>query len=161
MDGGGVQEERAYRNALGAFATGVAVVTTGNGAAGCGAITVNSLTSVSLEPRFILWCLGDQSDRYVQFAEAERFGLTILGADQGEVAVRYSKQGRQDAPAAEIEMLGGAPVLTHGLARFGCRTHERRVLGDHLVIVGEVTGFDCREGDGLTYFRGSYGKTSP
>ncbi|MGE0045855.1 MAG: flavin reductase family protein, partial [Hyphomonadaceae bacterium] len=78
--------EREYRAALGAYATGVAVVTAGTEAEGFAGITINSFASVSLKPRLILWSLGDQSERYDQFAATERFGVSFLGADQKETA---------------------------------------------------------------------------
>ncbi|GAD57972.1 NADH-FMN oxidoreductase [Brevundimonas abyssalis TAR-001] len=55
-------EPVAYRRALGGFATGVCVVTadTADGPLG---ITINSFTSVSLEPRLVLWCLDEGSQR--------------------------------------------------------------------------------------------------
>ena len=63
------QQTAAYRRALGAFATGVCVVTADSPDGPMG-ITVNSFTSVSLEPRLVLWCLDERSDRWPVFAAA-------------------------------------------------------------------------------------------
>jgi flavin reductase (DIM6/NTAB) family NADH-FMN oxidoreductase RutF len=71
--------DQEFRRAMGAFATGVTVVSAARPGAGLSGMTVNSLTSVSLQPRLLLWCLGDQSERYDTFAEAEHWGVTMLG----------------------------------------------------------------------------------
>jgi len=152
------EEDRAYRRALGAFATGVATVTVGDAAAGFSAITINSFTSVSLRPRLIVWCLGCDSDRYDAFARAETFGISVLSAAQIETARRYSQSNVVAIEAGAVEMLGEAPVLRTGLVRLGCRAHERRVVGDHLMLIGAVDAFRTEAGDGLLYFRGAFGK---
>jgi flavin reductase (DIM6/NTAB) family NADH-FMN oxidoreductase RutF len=150
-------DNRAYRRALGNFATGVCLITA-PGADGVSAITINSFTSVSLQPRLILWCLDDRSDRYQMFAAAATFGVNVLAADQQAVSTRFAQPGVFKVEAEALDHWEGAPVLRHGLARMACRTFERIVLGDHLVIVGEVVRFGVEEGDGLTYFRGRYGE---
>lgn len=152
-------DERAYRDALGAYATGVAVVTVSEGA-GVHGMTINSFASVSLSPKLVLWSLGDRSERYDQYAGADAFGLTVLGADAMAMAALCAGKGREALAGEHVARLGEVPVLKNGIARLACRTHERRILGDHLVIVGEVIAFDMRAGDGLTYFRSAYGKAA-
>ena len=151
--------ETSFRRAMGAFATGVAVVTASRAdGATCG-ITVNSLTSVSLRPRLLLWCLGDRSERYEMFAAAEVWGVSILPAGEEAVARRFAIAERELLEQAERAPLGDAPVLEGALARFACRTRARIPAGDHLVIIGEVTAFDTTPGAALTFFRGRYGRT--
>jgi flavin reductase (DIM6/NTAB) family NADH-FMN oxidoreductase RutF len=135
----------------------VAVITTGQGAQ-ARAITVNSFTSVSLTPRLVLWCLDDRSDRYGTFATAEAWGVSILGAGQDPISNHYAKQGNAIALAEHLDHADGVPVIADALAWLRCRTFETKKLGDHLLIVGEVTAFgQHRDADGLTYFRGRYG----
>lgn len=157
MSGGEHEDSRAYRRALGSFATGVCLITAPDGD-GAAAITVNSFTSVSLKPRLILWCLDDRSDRYAAFATAAVFGVNVLSATQQTVSSRFAQPGVWQVEADALARLEGVPVLNAGLARLACRTHERITLGDHLVVVGEVLGFAADDGDGLTYFRGRYGE---
>jgi flavin reductase (DIM6/NTAB) family NADH-FMN oxidoreductase RutF len=121
-------------------------------------MTVNSLTSVSLTPRLLLWCLGDQSERYDVFAAAEDWGVTVLGAGDEALAARYSRAAEETIAPGEAETFAGAPVLRAGVAHFACRTHDRRVAGDHLIIIGEVTDFRVKPGPALTFFRGLYGR---
>lgn len=157
MSGAQQDDARAYRRALGCFATGVCLITVAH-ADGPAAITVNSFTSVSLHPRLILWCLDAGSDRYRVFAEAEAFGVNILSADQQQISARFAAPGAVRVEPDLVETWGPAPVLRHGLARLGCTVTRRDVMGDHLVIVGAVERFDAAVGAGLTYFRGRYGE---
>lgn len=143
---------------MGAFATGVTVVSAARPGAGLSGMTVNSLTSVSLQPRLLLWCLGDQSERYDTFAEAEHWGVTILGAEAEALARRFARAETETIQPHEAEMFAGAPVLHEGVAQFACRTHEHHVAGDHLIIIGEVLDFRVRPGSALTFFRGRYGR---
>ncbi len=154
----GSDADQAFRRAIGAFATGVAVISAARPGLGVCGITVNSLTSVSLKPRLLLWCLGDQSDRYAHFAEADAWGLTILGAGEEAVARRFTKSEAETIAAEEAETFAGAAILKGvGVAQFACRTFDRRVAGDHLVITGEVQDFRVSSGGVLTYLRGRFG----
>lgn len=148
----------AYRRALGAFATGVCVVTadTGQGLLG---ITINSFTSVSLRPPIVLWCLDETSDRWLAFAKADAFAINVLAADAQSLSERFAN-GIAALDSAEVETIEGVPTLPGALARLRCAAGERVQSGDHLVIFGHVTGFDATAGDGLTYFRGRYGRAA-
>lgn len=154
----GSEPEQGFRRAMSAFATGVTVVSAARGDGRMSGMTVNSLTSVSLEPRLLLWCLGDKSERYDVFAEAETWGVTILGADDEALAVRFARAETESLEAAETEPFAGAPVLRAGIAHFACRTHDKRLAGDHLIIIGEVIDFRVKPGPALSFFRGRYGR---
>lgn len=149
--------EHAFRRAMGAFVTGVTVVSAAHGDRLSG-MTVNSLTSVSLKPRLLLWCLGDQSERYDHFAGADTWGVSVLGADDVNLAHRFARAETETIEPHEAETFGGAPVLTAGIAHLSCRTQSRQVAGDHLLIIGEVTDVRVRPGAALTFFRGLYGR---
>lgn len=153
-----IQPEQAFRRAMSAFATGVTVVSAARDGGAMSGITVNSLTSVSLKPRLLLWCLGDQSERYDVFADAERWGVTVLAAEEEALALRFARAESETLLADEVEVMDGAPVLRAGVAHFSCRTHDKRVAGDHLIMIGEVTDFRVRPGAALTFFRGLYGR---
>ena len=152
------ETSRQYRRALGAFPTGVTVITAED-AVGALGLTVNSFTSVSLDPPLILWCLDDASDRRHAFAEADRFTVNVLAADDEAHSRRFSR-GASRLTEEDMERgTTGAPLLKGALTRLECETRERIQVGDHLVIVGEVRAWDAREGDALTFFRGRYGRT--
>lgn len=146
----------AYRRALGGFATGVCVVTAHTTAGPLG-ITVNSFTSVSLDPPLILWCLDQKSWRHDAFAAADRFAVHMLPVEDRELSDRFAwgvcqlSMEEFDSSSAE------PPRLKNALTRLECSTANRIVMGDHLAIVGAVERFETRPGDALTYYRGRYG----
>jgi flavin reductase (DIM6/NTAB) family NADH-FMN oxidoreductase RutF len=148
--------EQAYRRAMSVFPTGVAVVVTQEAEGALIGMTVNSLTSASLSPRMLLWCLGDKCMYRDVFEQAEIWGVTVLGAAQEALALRFARARSQRVTAEESEMLGEAPVLRGGLAHLACRTHHRHRAGDHLIMVGEVLDARVAPGAALTFFRGGY-----
>ena len=150
------RDTAAYRRALGAFATGVCVVTADSEAGPLG-ITINSFTSVSLEPRLILWCLDERSERWPAFAAAERFAVHVLPAEDQPLAARFARGVCVLADDEFVREGEGPPRLPEAAARFDCVVHDRIQMGDHLVIVGRVEVFEETAGDTLTFFRGSYG----
>lgn len=146
----------AYRQALGGFATGVCVVTA-HSAEGAFGITVNSFTSVSLEPPLVLWCLDDRSERYELFAGAERFAVHVLPVEDREMSDRFAWGTCRLTPDEFDTTNPEPPRLRNALVRLDCVAHDHVRMGDHLVIVGAVRRFESRPGDALTYFRGQYG----
>src|ERR1700742_2594595 len=104
-------DTRAFRDALGTYPTGVAVVT----AAGVGAhigITVNSFTSVSLDPPMLLWCMDRRSQRHDVFVRAAGFTVSILGTDHQEVSSRLARPGEHALDGlALLETELGPPAL--------------------------------------------------
>lgn len=152
-----IDPEQAFRRAMGAFATGVTVVTARGADGVLSGMTVNSLTSVSLHPRLLLWCLGDRSARYAPFAAADTWGVTVLGAADEARARRFSQAPTQDVHTDEAESLADVSVLRGGLAQLACRTHHKTQAGDHLIIIGEVLDVRVQPGAALSFFRGGYG----
>ena len=149
-----------YRRALGAFPTGVTVVTAEDGTGPLG-LTVNSFTSVSLDPPLVLWCLDDDCDRRHVFHTAPRFAVNVLAAGDQERSHRFAR-GAGRLEADEIEHgATGAPLLKGALARFECEVRERIQMGDHQIIVGEVLHWDDQGGEALVFSRGRYGATRP
>jgi len=153
---------RAFRKALGCFATGIAVVTAkekGDKTAEAKGITVNSFSSVSLEPPLILWCLGKTSKRYELFTKPDEFTISILSEAQRAISERLA--GSSDCSLAGLPLVeceNGAPGLADALAIFECRREAIYEAGDHVILLGGVTRFEGREeGDPLVYFRGRYG----
>ncbi|MEI9993457.1 MAG: flavin reductase family protein [Rhizomicrobium sp.] len=152
-------DTRAFRNALGSFPTGVAVVTTAVSAEHHLGITVNSFTSVSLDPPLVLWCMDKKSDRYHAFSKAKSYTVSILGTAHQEVSSRLAKQGNHslDGIALRATKLG-PPALADALAFFECEAESVHDAGDHAILIGRVVDFSRHEeGAPLVFFRGKYG----
>ena len=151
-------DKRAFRQALGSFPTGVAVITTVADAQPKG-ITVNSFTSVSLDPPMVLWCLDKKSDRYDTFIRSSCFTISVLGTAHEAVSSRLARQGTHSLEGIDlIQTELGPPALADALAFFECSNEAVYEGGDHGILLGHVLRFAQREaGAPLVFFRGKYG----
>jgi 3-hydroxy-9,10-secoandrosta-1,3,5(10)-triene-9,17-dione monooxygenase reductase component len=150
-------DKRAFRNALGAFTTGVTVVTTCDAAGHDVGLTVNSFNSVSLEPPLVLWSLARSSGSLPAFLQAEHFAVHILAADQEPMSNRFAQRGADKFSGIDLARgEGGVPLLPGCSARFRCRTAFRHEGGDHEIFVGEVLGFEAFERAPLVFHKGGY-----
>lgn len=148
-----------YRRALGGFGTGVALVAARDADGNAHGMIINSLTSVSLNPPIMLWCLAHASSVFDIYAKAPAFSLNILRSDDHEVARQYSRRGADRViPADQVcTMDSGAPVLTAAVASLDCRLRLRQAMGDHEVIYGDVVAYRADPGvDALGFFRGRF-----
>ncbi len=152
---------KEYRSALASFTTGVTVVTTTDDAGQGHGLTVNSFTSVSLDPPLVLWCLGNKSDSYDLFAKTDHYAVNILAAGEADFAMRFAGKGDQQLARDEFTTLKtGAPILAQAIATFDCKVVQRVEAGDHLILIGQTQGFVTRPDSGMTYFRGAFGDTA-
>ncbi|MDP6708355.1 MAG: flavin reductase family protein [Alphaproteobacteria bacterium] len=148
----------AFRQALGRFATGVTLVTTIDREGRPIAVTVNSFSSVSLEPPLVLFSLARAATRFADFEAAGRFAINVLTAEQQELSDRFARSG-QDLLDGVPHRLGahGCPLIEGALATFECRTEARHDGGDHDIFVGAVDAIANTEADGpLLYYCGRY-----
>jgi crotonobetainyl-CoA:carnitine CoA-transferase CaiB-like acyl-CoA transferase/flavin reductase (DIM6/NTAB) family NADH-FMN oxidoreductase RutF len=150
-------DPRALRNAFGAFATGVAVVTTRQSDGVPRGFTVNSFTSVSLDPPLVLVCIAKSAASRDLFASGEHFAVNLLGEEQKTISGLFATQ-RPD----KFDLTGwrpGAkdvPLIDEALASFACSREKLVNAGDHVILVGRVIDYAVREGKPLGYYRGNY-----
>jgi flavin reductase (DIM6/NTAB) family NADH-FMN oxidoreductase RutF len=150
-------DSRAYRDALGCFATGVCLIATEDEDGHARAITANSFSSVSLRPPMILWCIDESSDRFDLYMKAERFSVNMLKADQADLSTHFAKDVEAALTGDQLARGSSAvPVFADALGHIVCRTAWRQKAGDHVVIFGAVESFHSSEGDALGFFKGSY-----
>ncbi len=153
-------DSRAFRDALGCFATGVCVAATRDRTGAPVGVTVNSFTSVSLDPPLVLFCLDRAAESLQAFLDSESFTVTMLAEDQREVSSNFALR-----PTAErwdgvstAALVSGSPVIRGGLAALDCARHAVHDGGDHVILVGRVLSIQSRaDGRPLLYFRGAYG----
>src|SRR3546814_691705 len=148
----------AFRAVLGCYATGVAIVTTLGRDGYPAGLTVNSFTSVSLDPPLVLFCLDREAGSGPAFAAADCFAVNILGTHQGPVSVRFADPGAQRFVEDRVlTWETGAPILAHALAALDCRIHARYDGGDHVILVGRVLRAEIVDDAApLVYWRGGY-----
>jgi flavin reductase (DIM6/NTAB) family NADH-FMN oxidoreductase RutF len=114
-------DSRAFRAALGCFPTGIAVMTASSSEASHIGITVNSFTSVSMDPPLVLWCIDRRSRRYPSFAEAPGFTVSILASGHKAVSSRLAGAGEHSLEGIDLTPTElGPPALAESLAVFEC-----------------------------------------
>lgn len=156
-----------YRQALGQFATGIAVVsTTHEGVAH--AMTVNSLTSVSLDPLLILVCVERTARFHEAILAAGAWSVSVLGVGSEAASAWFATRGRplDDQLAGHPWHPGpvtGLPVLDAAVSSIEVVTTAVHPGGDHDIVVGEVVGVDAGAEDAspLIYHHGRYGRLAP
>jgi crotonobetainyl-CoA:carnitine CoA-transferase CaiB-like acyl-CoA transferase/flavin reductase (DIM6/NTAB) family NADH-FMN oxidoreductase RutF len=147
----------ALRDAFGRFATGVTVVTTRQPDGTPRGFTANSFTSVSLDPPLLLVCIGKTALSCDSFARAEHFAVNILADTQKDVSGLFASQSPEKFDIANWHPDARTmPLIDGALAHFSCARHRLVDAGDHLILIGEVEGFDTQEGQPLGYYRGAY-----
>jgi 4-hydroxyphenylacetate 3-hydroxylase, reductase component len=151
-------DSRAFRDALGQFATGVAVVTARTKAGEAVGLTINSFASVSLDPPLVLWSLDRASDRFQLFMQADHFAVNVLSDECNALSQRLSRKGERSLdgePLAKGEH--DLPVLKRALSHFECSVEARHDGGDHVIFIGRVLKFGHHpERKPLLYYRGRY-----
>lgn len=152
----------ALRRALGAFATGVTIVTGRDADGAPVGFTANSFTSVSLDPPLVLACIGVGAASYAAFRNADGFAVNILAAGQRDLAMRFATRGADKFAGGEwVERATGAPVLNDGAAWFDCVAHQILDAGDHAVMIGRVVAFGRRDARPLAYHDGRFAEVAP
>jgi flavin reductase (DIM6/NTAB) family NADH-FMN oxidoreductase RutF len=150
-----------FRRACGRFTTGVTIASVVDREGTPHGLTVNSFTSVSLDPPLVLVALAHSASVMEAFRDARFFAVNVLSAAQRALSERFARKGHDrfdglDWHAGET----GAPLLADTLAEIECAVRYRFTAGDHDLIVGEMVRTEVREGDPLLYFAGRYRKLS-
>lgn len=146
----------AFRDAMGRFATGVAVVTTADGGVPFG-MTVNSLASVSLDPCMLLVCPRKGSATGEAIKRSGVFAVNILGEDQQDLCMRFVGEDARRFDELELgEDVRGVPLLRGSLAHISCELDAIHPGGDHDIVVGKVTDCQLETGDPLIFHGGQF-----
>jgi flavin reductase (DIM6/NTAB) family NADH-FMN oxidoreductase RutF len=155
--GGGAIDPKRYRSVMGAFPTGVAVIATEWDGVLFGA-TINSLTSVSLEPSMLLFCTSEGSATGIAIRKRGLFSVNVLGAHQSDLSARFTgKRGNRFEDIAVAFSDDGLPLLQGAAAQLCCRVATVHKAGDHDIILGEVLSGKEIACSPLVFHKGSYG----
>ena len=152
----------AFRQAMGSFPTGVTVVTVASGDGAMHGVTVNSFSSVSLDPMLVLVCLNETSRTVGLIERAGAFGVNVLSAGQRDISSWFANPDRPAGPAmfdgVPLEPgVTGSPVLAGAAASFDCRLRQSYRAGDHLIVLGEVVALAHRpQLEPLIFHAGTY-----
>jgi flavin reductase (DIM6/NTAB) family NADH-FMN oxidoreductase RutF len=148
--------DREFREVVGAFATGVCVVTSEHHGHPAG-MTLNSFTSVSLEPLLVLVSLAHGSRTLEKATASRRFAVNILHRKQQDVALDFAKRGADFPVAHAMQDRYGYFAVRHALALLRCEVTDIVRAGDHDLVIGEVASFEGSGGEPLVFHRGTFG----
>jgi flavin reductase (DIM6/NTAB) family NADH-FMN oxidoreductase RutF len=146
-----------FRKACGRFATGIAIAAVADAAGHPHGLTVNSFSSVSLEPPLVLICLALKASVLAHFENSNTFSINILTADQETLSSRFARSGEHRFSGISWHPgPAGSPVLGDALAWMECTVSKRIPAGDHVIYLGQVVAVGCREGQPLVYYSSAY-----
>lgn len=151
-------DPRRYRDTIGLFASGVAVIVARAGEEVV-AMTVNAVSSVSLDPLLLLFCPGKKT-RFAQYMTAlSGFTVNILRQEQQALSTYFAGAWKEATPPPfRLVSSHSAPRLEGSLAAIDCTTDQVIDAGDHWIVIGRV--WDVHHGvpphHPLTFFGGRY-----
>jgi len=151
-------ETLTLRKAMGCFATGVAIVTTRRSEQHLG-VTVNSFSSVSLEPPLILFSLVRSANIFETFHQATNFAVNILSQGQQRLSNMFARPSTADWNEVTFrEGRNGCALLSDCLVQLECSKVSELDGGDHVIFLAEVSQVHLHgSGDPLLFYRGAYG----
>jgi flavin reductase (DIM6/NTAB) family NADH-FMN oxidoreductase RutF len=146
-----------YRDLIGNFPTGVAIVTC-QGEDGPAGLTTNAVTSLSLDPLLLLVCFDNASRTLPAVQSAQRFAVNILRAGQEDLAAVFASKrvAREKFESVTHTVAHGVPVLDDALAWIACDLVDLLPGGDHTIGIGSVIDGAASDGEPLVFFRGRY-----
>ncbi|WP_336809969.1 flavin reductase family protein [Bosea sp. MMO-172] len=150
---------RAFRQSLGEFATGVAVITAQGSGEDLIGMTMSSFNSVSIDPPLVLFSVDRRANSLPAMLEAKGFAVNVLAREQEQISNRFARA--LSDKWAEVKRTVGhaqAPLITGALAHFECEPYANYDGGDHVIFVVRVLRHAVRAGNPapLVFFRGRY-----
>jgi flavin reductase (DIM6/NTAB) family NADH-FMN oxidoreductase RutF len=149
-------DTRAFRNALGRFATGVTIITAVHEDHPHG-MTANAFVSVSLTPPLILVSLDNRSNMHKILPATGRFGVSILAENQEALSTHFAGRPQENLQVSFVDR-AGMPVIEEAVAYFVARVTATHPAGDHTLYIGEVEHFEHRDDRPLLFHAGKYGR---
>ncbi len=155
-----VDVKHAFREAVGSFPTGVCVVTSQHEDRVAG-MTLNSFTSISLEPLLVLVSLAHDTRTLEVIRGSGRFAISILHRGQRQMALDFAHRGG-DFPHHHVRRTSfGFHPVRGALAELYCDVHHTVTAGDHDLVIGHVVEFTSARGEPLVFHSGQFGGVDP
>lgn len=145
-----------FRHVMGHYATGVTIVTTTDRSGAPHGLTVNSFSSLSLDPPLVLWSLRSASTALPAFRNASHFAINILSAAQEQTSRDFARAIDRFSTVEWDAGLEGLPLIRDSLGWIECERHSELPGGDHALFVGRVLRAQASSRSPLLYWRGAY-----
>jgi len=154
-------DSREFRDAMGAFATGVTVITMAKPDGALKAMTANAFSSVSLTPPMVLVCVDKNGSMHDWLDEVDAFGVNILTDVQQEISNTFAKSGENSEPMSGVAYkIGplGVPVIENVILWTAAKIVHKYDAGDHTIMVGQVEALQTNDTTNrpLLFHKGKY-----
>lgn len=151
-----VDEQKALRNTLGSFPTGVCLITCADGGEKLG-MTMTSFNSLSLTPPLVLFSIDKRARGLPHWERAAGYAVHVLSATQQDMSNRFARPGDKWAGVTHDTGLHGAPILPGVAATLECAAYRTEDAGDHLLFIARVEKHSADpDRSPLVFARGRY-----
>lgn len=151
-------DAKELRNCFGKFATGITVITAVAPDGTKIGLTVNSFSSLSIDPPMILWSLDNKSHSLEALKATSHFAVNVLASDQMDLSNNFASREEDKFDNVDIDNgICGMPLLKDTVAHLECKNVHQYPGGDHTIFVGEVEHFEISNKKPLLYANGQYG----
>ena len=150
-------DDQDFKAAMGRLGSGVCIITAATANGQPVGFTATSLTSLSLNPPLVLFCLGKSANSLSVFEAADSFGVCVLAHEQQGLSNLFAGKAEDKFADTDTWLTDkGYPLIQDCLAALECEKREVFQGGDHLIFVGEVKRVHLGEGAPLIYYQGKY-----
>ncbi|MBV9747300.1 MAG: flavin reductase family protein [Acetobacteraceae bacterium] len=152
-----LHDAAAFRRVAGSWATGVAVITTIDADGRPFGLTMNAVSSLSLEPPQFLICVDRRADSLPVLEQSRLFCINLLRRGQQNISRRFAtKLTDKFRGVPHRRLASGLPVIDGVIGFVACRVSTLLPGGDHVIVVGDVLEVETCGGEPLVHFRGEY-----
>jgi flavin reductase (DIM6/NTAB) family NADH-FMN oxidoreductase RutF len=125
-------------------------------------LTVSTFVTLSFDPPLVMFAIQHDANSYPAMVSCRHFGVSVLGADQADVAARFAVKGGDKLSGIRMEtgQVLAVALIADSLAQIECSTSQIFISGDHAIVVGLVEAARTREGEPLLYFARRFGTFS-
>lgn len=153
-------DSETLRTVMRHWTTGVTVLTARDGAHAHG-MTVNSFTSVSLEPPLVLVSIERNTRTYGLVEQARAFAISILGEHQAELSDHFAGRNTEITDRLDgwptFTAVTGAPILRDNIGYLDCVVVAAHPAGTHTLFIAEVVAAQAAsDAAPLIYFNRGY-----
>jgi flavin reductase ActVB len=126
-------------------------------------LTVSTFVTLSFDPPLVMFAIQHDANSYPAIVSCRHFGVSVLGANQADVAARFAVKGQDKFSGIRMEIgqVLAVPLVADSLAQIECSTSQIFISGDHAIVVGLVEAARTREGEPLLYFGRRFGTFTP
>ncbi len=156
-------DDRAFRNAMGNFCTGIVIATGMDENVPVG-FAAQSFVSLSLDPPLVALCPGKSSSSWPKIRAGGNFCINILRREQKPVCDIMAQSGGDKFASIDWRAgKTGAPIIADVLGYVDCTLEAEHEAGDHTIAIGRVQDFQILDESAapLLFYKGTYGDFNP